>query len=244
MLEWYAKGIPIAFNAQVKEIQWSPETGVKLSTTKGEVYHAQKCVVTIPIGVLQQNEVKFQPPLSEAKKHSIQAMQMLPATKLFYLFNRTDLWPQNMTYMAHTGLTARWWTPFYGKQSDKLASMCAYITAERARILDQMPAEEALNVGLTELAQLLNVPKALLEKHCILQKRISWANDPFARGGYALVPPHAEEARVELAKPEGNTLFFAGEATCYDTNPQTVHGALESGWRAAKQVMDFTPSKL
>ncbi|MGQ9549684.1 MAG: FAD-dependent oxidoreductase, partial [Roseiflexus sp.] len=30
--------------------------------------------------------------------------------------------------------------------------------------------------------------------------------------------------------------FFAGEATAYDSNPQTVHGAIESGWRAADEV--------
>jgi len=31
-------------------------------------------------------------------------------------------------------------------------------------------------------------------------------------------------------------LFFCGEATAFHTNPQTVHGAIETGIRAANQV--------
>ncbi len=34
---------------------------------------------------------------------------------------------------------------------------------------------------------------------------------------------------------KAHRLFFAGEATAYDSNPQTVHGAFESGVRAAIQ---------
>jgi monoamine oxidase len=33
-------------------------------------------------------------------------------------------------------------------------------------------------------------------------------------------------------------LFFAGEATAHETNPQTVHGAIESGWRAARECLE------
>ncbi|MEZ4733419.1 MAG: FAD-dependent oxidoreductase [Caldilineaceae bacterium] len=66
---------------------------------------------------------------------------------------------------------------------------------------------------------------------------MAWASDPYACGGYAHIPPGAAAARLLLAQPEGGALFFAGEATAYDTNPQTVHGAIESGWRAASAII-------
>ncbi|NJM08444.1 FAD-dependent oxidoreductase, partial [Candidatus Gracilibacteria bacterium] len=44
-------------------------------------------------------------------------------------------------------------------------------------------------------------------------------------------------ARLALAAPEGEALFFAGEATAHETNPQTVHGALASGERAAHELL-------
>jgi len=32
-------------------------------------------------------------------------------------------------------------------------------------------------------------------------------------------------------------LVFAGEHTAHDSNPATVHGAIESGFRAARQIL-------
>jgi monoamine oxidase len=45
------------------------------------------------------------------------------------------------------------------------------------------------------------------------------------------------EAGNELAVPIDGTLFFAGEATESDGQNGTVHGAIASGRRAAKQAL-------
>lgn len=110
-----------------------------------------------------------------------------------------------------------------------------FITAERAQI-DALSEADALTVGLEELGQLLGRNDS--SSHLVAAKRHSWAADPLALGGYAHVPPGAADARIELARPEANILFFAGEATAYDSNPQTVHGAIESGWRRRKNARD------
>ncbi len=58
-------------------------------------------------------------------------------------------------------------------------------------------------------------------------------------GAYAHVVPGFADARRILAEPcAGSTVFFAGEATAYDSNPQTVHGAIDSGRRAALEVVN------
>ena len=63
-----------------------------------------------------------------------------------------------------------------------------------------------------------------------------WQSDPFARGAYSYVMVGGSEAPAELAKPLERTLFFAGEAT--DTGEAaTVTGALHSGLRAAREVL-------
>ena len=56
-----------------------------------------------------------------------------------------------------------------------------------------------------------------------------------ARGAYAMIPVGATSAQEALAKPIGDTLFFAGEATepCFSG---TVHGAHASGLRAAREI--------
>ncbi len=112
-----------------------------------------------------------------------------------------------------------------------------------------MEEQHALEVGIKELSQLLGHPLPLLQSKLIKSKRTSWNHDPFTRGGYAAVKPQSNNStsnsntnwRVELARPEENVLFFCGEATAYDSNPQTVHGAIDSGIRAATEWLQLLP---
>jgi monoamine oxidase len=45
------------------------------------------------------------------------------------------------------------------------------------------------------------------------------------------------DAGARVAEPVAGTLFFAGEATAAGGHTGTVHGALESGRRAAGEVL-------
>ena len=68
--------------------------------------------------------------------------------------------------------------------------------------------------------------------------RTSWSADPFARGSYSFLAPSSlgAKARTLLAEPVGGRLHFAGEA-CSSEAPATAHGALESGRRAAAEII-------
>jgi monoamine oxidase len=232
LLRWYSQDLPIRLNTPVSDIQWNDDGVTVLA---GDTrFQARKCIVTVPVSVLQRGMIRFDPPLGEDKRWAIQALRTEPATKLIYRF-RERLWSGDLTFMAHPGLAARWWTPGYPRED--AAVMCAYVTADRARRIDAMDEATALAFGLDELSVLLGIPLATLRGQLMTARRVAWAHDPYALGGYVHVPPGAAEARPLLAQPEGGVLFFAGEATAYDTNPQTVHGALESGWRAARECL-------
>jgi len=45
-------------------------------------------------------------------------------------------------------------------------------------------------------------------------------------------------AAANLAEPVANTLYFAGEATNSDGYNGTVHGAIATGLRAAKELLE------
>jgi len=65
-----------------------------------------------------------------------------------------------------------------------------------------------------------------------------WGKDPFSRGSYSYMGQQATAEDHDLmAKPVGDHLYFAGEATC-KSHPATVHGAYISGLRAAAEVVD------
>jgi monoamine oxidase len=66
--------------------------------------------------------------------------------------------------------------------------------------------------------------------------RSSWSTDPFSLGAVSYLPAGATPAaREALARPLGERVHFAGEATSADA-PGTVAGAWASGERAANEV--------
>src|SRR5262249_27663931 len=60
-----------------------------------------------------------------------------------------------------------------------------------------------------------------------------WDRDPFARGAYSYMLVGGKNAAQSLSRPVEHTLFFAGEATEFESG--TVEAALVSGQRAARQ---------
>ena len=64
-----------------------------------------------------------------------------------------------------------------------------------------------------------------------------WGRDPFARGAYSYITVGGGEARLALAQPVEDTLFFGGEATANDGQGGTVNGALETGERAGREAL-------
>ena len=90
--------------------------------------------------------------------------------------------------------------------------------------------------ALDSLGRLFGLPRARLEE--LLDDEIShdWQADPFARGGYAVTPVGGLVAGRMFARPVADTLFFAGEHTHTD-QAGTVHGAIETGERAAQDCL-------
>lgn len=231
LLEWMARGVEIVLGAPVATIHHGGD-GVTAITAAGRAYTADACIVTLPAPLLAAGTIEFDPPLGVEKRDAAAALPTEPATKLFFRFDG-QLWDRELVYMCHEGLFARWWTPAHHAPAVPL--LCCFVTAERARIVDALDDDELRRRALDELAGLLGEPA--VRERCMAIRRSAWGPDPLARGGYAHVPPGAAAARLALAAPEGERLFFAGEATAHHTNPQTVHGAIESGFRAAEEFL-------
>ena len=64
-----------------------------------------------------------------------------------------------------------------------------------------------------------------------------WQEDPFSRGAYSYAAVGGIGRCKKLAEPVAGTLFFAGEATNSDGYNGTVHGAIATGLRAAKELL-------
>jgi monoamine oxidase len=108
------------------------------------------------------------------------------------------------------------------------------------------PAAALLSRGDVEIAQLARERVAaafgiapLDHKHLGAPRWHDWERDPFTLGAYSYATLGARDAPVTLGEPVEDTLFFAGEHTSRSCCG-TVHGALLSGRRAARQVLTST----
>jgi monoamine oxidase len=90
---------------------------------------------------------------------------------------------------------------------------------------------------LRELARVFASTRSRMERLVDSIHTHDWTRDRFARGAYSYVGVGGVRAPRVLARPIEGRLFVAGEATDTGTGG-TVEGALASGKRAARQVLE------
>jgi monoamine oxidase len=93
--------------------------------------------------------------------------------------------------------------------------------------------------GLKTLSGLLAVSLPNLEEGLEGAYFHDWQCDPYSRGAYSYGMVGADGAQEVLAKPVDGILFFAGEATASPGSNGTVHGAIASGYRAAREILSL-----
>lgn len=222
-----AQGLRLSLNTAVTQIDWD-ESGAVLLLSNQQSIRARHVVVTVPLSLLQAGVPHFQPALPGEKQHAIQALAMGQVIKLVLWFEY-PFWPP-FAFLYADGLILTWW-PVYSEQG---TALMGYTGGPTAQTLAALEEQAAIKQGLAEVAVLFG--KRAYETF-IKGRWVDWSGEPWTRGGYSYTPVGAGDARAKLAAPVANTLFFAGEATSTNGHLATVHGAIESGRRAAGEIL-------
>jgi hypothetical protein len=90
--------------------------------------------------------------------------------------------------------------------------------------------------AIESLATIFNLSRSEIAAQLAASYTHNWRDDPFSRGAYAYAPVNGLDDQRILAQPLDNKLFFAGEATSVG-HVGTVHGAIQSGQRAAREIL-------
>ena len=126
-----------------------------------------------------------------------------------------------------------WWTA-HPEQAPTVVAWCGGPDAAR---LSERSAEQLRATAVSSLAKSLRLSRARMDGLIEQVWYHDWQHDPFARGAYSYQRVGGEKAPHALARPVQGTVFFAGEATDTEGATGTVHGAIASGRRAARQVL-------
>ena len=100
---------------------------------------------------------------------------------------------------------------------------------------------EILDQAIASLALIFNISLETIRDQLEASYLHDWRHDPLSRGAYSYVPVNGLPAQQILSQPIDNRLFFAGEATSIG-HIGTVHGAIQSGQRAAQEILTLCGS--
>jgi monoamine oxidase len=234
----------LLLQATVESVRWSRGSVEVAGEFCGAPFalSAARALITLPLGVLQQppgeaGAVHFSPELA-VKRAALEGLASGPIIKLLLRF-ATSFWET-----LHEGRYRD--AGFFHVPDAPFATFWTPAPARAPLLVAWAGGPRALRLASgASPAQLVRKALASLEK--LFGKELDvtaelrgyyyhdWQQDPFARGAYSYVTVGASAARAGLAQPIEDTLFFAGEAT--DAEEGTVTGALQSGVRAAREVL-------
>lgn len=227
-----AEGLTIETGVVVERIQYG-DGGVCLVTNRGEE-QCEHAVITVPLGVLKAGSITFSPALPAEKIAAIKRIGYGQYEKLALKFPRC-FWPtepQRFSYLPGTQpeLFTSWlnMVPYCGEPV-----LVASHAGSRARLTNRWDDETIIHEGMTVLRKLFgpHIPEP------VAHIRTGWEADPFSRGSYSFSQVGGQLGdRRTLAEPIADRLFFAGEAV-HSRYFGTVHGAYETGIRAAREIM-------
>ncbi len=230
-----ATGLDVRLGHVVQEIDF--QGNLVAVTTDRVVFQAERCVVTLPLGVLKAGSVRFVPDLPAGLQGSIARLGFGNRHRLVMEFPSVFWNPQ---------------AEFLGKIGQARAP---YGAAENVLFVNRYPlhrrpiltAETIERFGnqMESLSQTAATQRIMQELRAMYGAAIPdpvrvlsghWGSDPFSRGSYSgWVVGSGPEDNDRFRVPVADRLFFAGEHTIGEYHA-TVHGALLSGRRAAQSL--------
>lgn len=234
IVDGLAAGLEIRTGQVVREIRHGAG-GVTLLTDSGTVV-ADRAVVTLPLGVLKAGDVRFTPSLPNAKRAAIKRLKMGLLDKIALRFDRV-FWPEETNWFGVLPDCGSIFSEYWNLETQSGAPILVGLAGSRqARRMEETSDSAVVAEALRQLRGAFGA--SVPEPSGFLITR--WGREPFTRGSYSDVPVGASyEDHTTLAKPVGERLFFAGEAT-NTKYPATVPGAYQAGIREARRIMELS----
>lgn len=240
-----AEGIPIFYGKQVHTIRYGT-SGVQVITPH-QVFEGDMALCTVPLGVLKQNTIKFEPELPQRKLDAIRRLGFGLLNKVAMLFPRV-FWGSEIDTFGHLAESSERRGEFFLFYSYAAVSggplLLALVAGEAAINFELMHPTDAIQRVLAILRGIFE-PQGIAVPDPIQTVCTRWGGDPLSFGSYSHVAVGASGDDYDLlAESVGDgRLFFAGEAT-NRRYPATMHGALLSGLREAGNIAAQAANRL
>ena len=228
-----ASGLDIRLNSRVTGINYASEKVSVLTNT-----HSFECdylVVTVPLGVLKNNDITFSPSLPANKSTAIHQTEMGNVNKFLLTWN-TAFWDTSLQYIGYTPETKGKFNYFLNvKKFSPENALMTFAFGDYATTTESMSDSDVINEIMIHLQSIYgsSVPNPTN------MLRTKWGQNINSYGAYSFATNGTTSADFDtLSESVNNKLFFAGEHTIRDYRG-TVHGAYLSGIREADRIIDL-----
>jgi monoamine oxidase len=227
----HAHGIEVALETPATRVSWDGMAGVLVETPRGTL-EARSVIVTVSVGVLANEAIRFTPSLPDWKLQAIADLPMGNCNKIMLGFTGNPFGAADaMMLMPDLGPEQ---SVEFVIREDRRDIVTAMINGPFGKALAAEGAAAMADYALAQLAAIFGTEV----KTCAADRLVvaDWDHDPWIAGCYAAAKVGRVSARAELARPIEETLFFAGEAV-HDRYIGDVHGAHLTGEAAAAAVL-------
>jgi monoamine oxidase len=258
-------GAKLHLNTIVKEIRLANEQ-IEVSCGQNDApieFIASHVIVTLPISLLKNetSAIHFMPELPTDKRTAIENLSMGNVVKINLLFRErfwetVKLWDESARAVDFRDASffhcpgaplPTWWTQLPirapllvgwtgGPNAERIIGTIGARRQETGGSRQAAGKDLLLEQALDSLATIFKLSRSEIEAQLAASYVHNWRDDPFTHGAYAYVAVNGLHDQRILANPVKNKLFFAGEATSIG-HIGTVHGAIQSGERAARQIL-------
>jgi monoamine oxidase len=233
------RGCSFHYSSVVEQINWS-RNKQEVITSSG-LFQSGKVLITVPLGVLQQEKIRFNPGLIQ-KMNAARQLGFGPVIKIILEF-REAFWKKreltgkhdldNMSFLFSREKIPTWWTIF----PLEIPQLTGWLAGPKAEALKNNTNEELLHKSLLALHQIFDIGISFLEQQLKAWEIYNWAVDEFNLGGYAFEVVNGPLIRQTLIEPVSNNIYFAGEALFDGLEIGTVEAALVSGKETAHNMI-------
>lgn len=221
----------ISFDTIVESIDYTGDKAI--ITTPNQVYEADKIIVSAPLMVLKEREIRFYPDLPQSKWRAIQDAPIWEGFKAFFEFKVNFYGDEEYVFTlsdANSG-NKLFYNAALGQKSDKNI-MGIFAVGAPAKDYISRSDDELKNFILRELDAIYDNQASVQYLRHITQ---NWSDEPFIKGAY--LSDHADWKVVrELGKSVAQKLYFAGGAYTDGQDWVSVHTAAQSAKRAIEEI--------
>jgi lysine-specific histone demethylase 1B len=219
----------ILLNTVVSKIDYSQST-ILITDSNNNTFNADKVIITVPIPILKSADIQFTPALPDEKTAAFAKIGMDAGMKVFLKFSN-KFFDQNI---IGGSVCAAYADDSIGKaQNDNI--LLAFIMGEQAEYLTSLGSDAAITNALIQELDIMYNGQA--SASFIASHVENWTTNPYIKGAYSYSTIGMGDARKIASQALSEKLYFAGEAMNTNGHHQTVHGAVETGYREVINIL-------